>query len=446
MKVLHIITRLDMGGSAQNTLQTCRELSDRYEMVLVHGLSLESNMTDSERQRVQKGIDAAKARGVRFICLSSLVRKIRPIKDLYALGALLRMLLKEKPFVVHTHSSKAGILGRLAAKLARVPIIIHTLHGHVFYGHFGPLASKIFLWIEKCFAYFADRIIALTEGEKEDYLKLSVGHPDKLLTAHSGVDIQRYSDIEIDAIEKKKTLGLHSNEFVVGFVGWLLPIKGPMCVLRAMPDVWAENADVTLIYVGKGELDVDLRAEAMRLNADGRVKFLGWRDDIHELMQIFDVLVLPSLNEGMGRVIVEAMAAGKPVIASKVGGIPDLVRHNSTGILVPPADKVKLASAITRLVDHPHEARRMGELARIHCQRFSLETMIEKINSIYDDLIYSPKKIIKLKAVAPGYRTRELGVVTSPHQARGKPIDDLALSKSGANENETEAIQSDSSI
>jgi glycosyltransferase involved in cell wall biosynthesis len=436
-KILHIITRLDMGGSAQNTLLTCRELSDRYEMVLVHGLSLESNMTDSEKRMVQKGIDAAKTCGVRFVCMSSLVRRIRPVKDFRGLCALIWLLINEKPFVVHTHSSKAGILGRLAAILTRIPIIIHTPHGHVFFGHFGLLASKLFLWIEKWFAFLTDRIIALTEGEKEDYLKLSVGRPDKLITVHSGVDIQQFSNIEINVNEKKQTLGLLPNEFLVGFVGWLLPIKGPMHLLRAMASVWIEHPGVTLVVVGKGDLDVDLRAEALQLNADGRIKFLGWRDDIDEIMQIFDVLVLPSLNEGMGRVLVEAMAAGKPVIASNIGGIPDLVKHGHTGILVPPADEANLAGAIVRLVSNPKEARRMGELARIHSQRFSLETMIEKIDAIYDDLIFSPKKIIKLKPVASGSYDSELTDLSSSHQTLQKSIDQRALLKSAAAGRET---------
>jgi glycosyltransferase involved in cell wall biosynthesis len=209
-----------------------------------------------------------------------------------------------------------------------------------------------------------------------------------------------------------------------------------MHLLRAMASVWVEHPEVTVVYVGKGDLDVDLRTEALQLNADGRVKFLGWRDDIAEIMQIFDLLVLPSLNEGMGRVLVEAMAAGKPVIASNIGGIPDLVKHGRTGILVPPADEDKLAGAIARLVNNPKEARRMGELARIHSQRFSLETMIEKIDEIYDDLIFSPKKIIKLKPVASGFRVSKFTDPSSSHQISKTVTGQHALSNSTRNDNE----------
>ena len=396
IKIVHIITRLDMGGSAQNTLLTCRELSDRYEMLLAHGLSRESNMTDSEKQLVERNIDTAKKRGVRFISISGLVRRINPAKDLQAFFALAWLIFKEKPAVVHTHSSKAGILGRLAARLVGVPIIVHTPHGHVFYGHFNRPISRIFLWIEKSFAFLSDRIITLTEGEKNDYLRLGVGRPYQLLTIHSGVDIGACVSKRVDVIDKKQSLGLLPNGLVIGFVGWLLPIKGPMVLLRAMPAVWNEHPDSTLVFVGKGDLDIDLRAEALEIEANGKVKFLGWREDVAEIMQIFDIFVLPSLNEGMGRVLVEAMAAAKPVVASRVGGIPDLVKDEKTGLLVPPGDEQALANAIMRLAKNPTEARRMGAAGKLFCHSFSLEAMVEKLGHLYDELILSSRKTAEL--------------------------------------------------
>ena len=145
-KILHIITRLDMGGSAQNTLLTCLNLSRKFEMILVCGLSQESNMIDSEREAVDRQIEKARVNGVRIIQIPSLLRRISPVNDLRAVYDLVRLIKAEKPDVVHTHTSKAGILGRLAAKIARVPIIVHTPHCHVFFGHFGPIFSKIFFW------------------------------------------------------------------------------------------------------------------------------------------------------------------------------------------------------------------------------------------------------------------------------------------------------------
>jgi glycosyltransferase involved in cell wall biosynthesis len=164
-----------------------------------------------------------------------------------------------------------------------------------------------------------------------------------------------------------------------------------------MPEVWSEHPDSTLVFVGKGDLDVDLRAEALQIEANGKVKFLGWRDDVAEIMQIFDIFVLPSLNEGMGRVLVEAMAAGKPVVASRVGGIPDLVKDEKTGLLVPPGDENALANAIMRLANNRTEARRMGTAGKLFCHPFSLEAMVEKLDHLYDELILPPQKSVKLK-------------------------------------------------
>jgi glycosyltransferase involved in cell wall biosynthesis len=386
-KILHIITRLDMGGSAQNTLLSCKELSGKYETILVHGLSNESGMSDLEKKIVEAGVETAKKNGIKVIALPAMVRSIRPIKDFKALLALMWLIFKEKPDIVHTHSSKAGILGRVAAKISFVPNIIHTPHGHVFYGHFGVFASKVFLWVEKLFSRFTDRMVALTDGEKNDYENLSVCPAEKLLKIHSGVDVKQFKQSNGNMVEKRRSLGLDQNGNVVGFVGWLLPIKGPEYLLKAMEYVWQEYPETALVFVGKGDLDVDLRTQALRVSANGRVKFLGWREDIDEIMPVFDMLVLPSLNEGMGRVLVEAMAAGKPVVASRVGGIPDLVRDGETGYLVPPADEKALADGIKKLLDDPGKAWEMGQHGKKRCQQFSLEAMIEKLDDLYSGLI-----------------------------------------------------------
>ena len=382
-KILHIITRLDMGGSAQNTLLTCLKLSRKYEMVLVCGLSQESNMTDSEQEAVDGLINEARAYGVKIVSIPSLVRRISPLNDICALCDLVRIIKTEKPDVVHTHTSKAGILGRMAAKIARVPRIVHTPHGHVFFGHFGPILSRMFLRVERLFALLTDRVVALTDRESRDYTDLNVYPADKLVQIHSGVDIEKFKQVPVSAVEKKRSLGLDRNGIVVGFIGWLLPIKGPMHLLKAMEDVWQDHDDTSLVFIGKGDLDVDLRAEALKTGANGRVNFLGWRNDIDEIMPLFDIFVLPSLNEGMGRVLVEAMAAGKPIVASNVGGIPDLVQHDHNGLLVPPGDEKALAAGIKQLINDPEKAKMMGQRGRELCHQFSLEAMIEKIDALY---------------------------------------------------------------
>jgi glycosyltransferase involved in cell wall biosynthesis len=379
---------LDRGGSAENTLLTCLGLNNKYKFVLVHGLSLESQMTDLEKQSVDRGIKRAEEGGVKLIPFPSLVRRIDPFRDIQAFFSLWWLLRKERPAMVHTHTSKAGLLGRWAAKMAGVPIIVHTPHGHVFYGHFGSLVSRSFLIAEKITAPITDRMVALTETERKDYVTLKVCVPEKTLTIHSGVDTDHYMTARVNVREKKQSLGISLKGLVVGTVGWLLPIKGPMYLLKAMTRIWQSHPETKLVFVGKGELEEELRAEALRTGLSKSVTFLGWRDDVPEIMQLFDIFVLPSLNEGMGRVLVEAMAAGKPLVASRVGGILDLVTHGQNGFLVNPGDVDGLAHAIKKLLINKEMRDEVGKRGRIVAQDFGVEKMVEKIDALYSSFFF----------------------------------------------------------
>lgn len=384
-KILHIITRMDMGGSAQNTLLTCQGLDpEKYRVILAFGLSRESRMTEAEENTVAEGLNMAAERGVRIVRISALVRKIDPIRDIRALYSLWQMIRKERPDIVHTHSSKAGILGRLAARLAGVPRVIHTPHGHVFHGHFGPAASRLFFRLEKAFAGFTDIMVALTEGERTDYILRSLCEPEKLVTIHSGVDIDKYLSARVDVNRKKKRLGIKTGGWIVGTVGWLLPIKGPVHLLNAMKHVWEEYPDTVLVYVGKGDLEDQLREMTVSMNADDKTVFTGWRNDVHEIMRVLDIFVLPSLNEGMGRVLVEAMSAGCAIVASRIGGIPDLVFHEENGLLVSPGDEEGIARAIIRLIKNPDESDAFRQKGKKMCHQFSVQAMTQKIEALYE--------------------------------------------------------------
>jgi glycosyltransferase involved in cell wall biosynthesis len=385
-KILHIITRMDRGGSAQNTLLTCQALSGKYDVVLAHGLSLESRMTDLERQSVERQIKEARKHGLKDISIPSLVRRVDPVRDIRAFFSLWALLRREKPTIVHTHTYKAGILGSWAAKMAGVPIIIHTPHGHIFFGHFSPLVTRFFMMIERLTAAMVDRMVALTEGERRDYAAFSVVNPDKMVTIHSGVNIDQFMKVKANGREKKRSLGLNTNGLVVGTMGWLLPIKGPIYLLKAMAEVWQDHPDIQLVYVGKGDLEKELKEEAYQAGVSDKVKFLGWRDDIPEIMQIIDIFVLPSLNEGMGRVLVEAMASGKPIVASNVGGIPDLVKNGHNGFLVAPGDVNGLSLAIKKLIEDEQLRLKMGRKGRNMAPHFRVEKMVEKIDALYSSL------------------------------------------------------------
>lgn len=386
-KILHIITRMDMGGSAQNTLLTCIGLSEKYKTILAYGASRESQITALERERLDEKIHVAMEKGVKAEVISTLVRNINPLFDICAFFDLWRFISVEKPHIVHTHSSKAGILGRLAAKIAGIPVIIHSPHGHVFSGHFNALASNVFLLLEKLFDRITDCQISLTEGEKLDYIKLSVSKENKITVIHSGVDVKLFSNHHIDIKGKKNAVGMKHDNLIVGTVGWLLPIKGPGVLLDAMRDVWHGPSDTQLVYVGKGSFEETLKAKASEAGASAKVHFLGWRDDVHEIMQLFDVFVLPSLNEGMGRVLVEAMAAGKPIVASNVGGIPDLVKDGVNGLLVKPGNVKELSQGIKKLLASKEMRQKMGEKGREMSHSFSIEKMLDKLDKLYSSFL-----------------------------------------------------------
>jgi glycosyltransferase involved in cell wall biosynthesis len=348
-------------------------------------------MTKAETRLVEDQLESAEKQGIEIIDVPSLVRRISPINDLRALVALFRFIRKTEPHVVHTHTSKAGILGRLAAWLSRVPIVIHTPHGHVFYGHFGRSLSRIFLQMEKLLGRITHHQIALTPEEGNDYLNLGVAKSKNISVIHSGVDLTCFKRSATKSNPKRNELGIPPDSLVVGYVGWLIPIKGVTYLVNAMAEVVQRHPNSLLVLVGKGdekgEEEIKLRERVASLGLEDRVRFLGWRPDVDEIMGCFDIFVLPSLNEGMGRVLVEAMSAGLPIVASRVGGIPDLVKHGENGLLIPPADVGALEQAISDLLSDNAKRKRMGETGKRMCRPYSVEAMVEKIDDLYSRLV-----------------------------------------------------------
>jgi glycosyltransferase involved in cell wall biosynthesis len=383
---------MDMGGSGQNTLLTALHHDfQHYNVWLIKGSTLESAMTKAETKLVEDQLETAKKQGIEIINVPSLVRRISPVNDLRALFVLSRHIRKIEPHIVHTHTSKAGILGRLAAWLSRVPIVIHTPHGHVFYGHFGRFLSKLFLQMEKLLGRITHHHIALTPEECNDYLSLRVSKPNNTTVIHSGVDVHRFIEGAKQRTEKREELGIPPDSLIIGYVGWLIPIKGVTYLVSAMAKVLEKHPESMLVLVGKGdekgEEEVKLSKQVENLGIVDNVRFLGWRQDVNEIMGCFDIFVLPSLNEGMGRVLVEAMSACLPIVASRVGGIPDLVKDGKNGLLVPPADASALEKAISALLVDKKKRKRMGAAGKKMCRPYSVEAMVEQIDDLYRELL-----------------------------------------------------------
>ncbi len=387
-KVIHLITRLDYGGSAQNTMLTALG-HDRaqFEPLVVAGhpgrwgAQGGQAATEENCRRLEKA-------AVRWMLLPSLTREVDLIKDAQALWQLIRLFRQERPALVHTHTSKAGVLGRVAAWLAQVPVIVHTPHGHVFYGHFGPFRSWLFVQIERVLSARTDRMIALTESERQDHLDRKVGTADRFSVVPSGIDRERFVQARAQGKQQPDWFGCPPEALVVGSVGWLTDIKGHEYLIEAAARLKLDFPSLHLVIVGSGDRHDALLRQAESSGLREAVHFLGHRDDIVACLAGMDLFVLPSLNEGMGRALIEAMAAGLPVIASRVGGISAVISHEHTGLLVPPGDAGALAEALRRFLDRPEWAKQLGAAAsRSVDSRYGSVSMVHAIESIFTEVL-----------------------------------------------------------
>ena len=377
IKVAHIITRLDRGGSAENTLLTVKYLNrDRYEPTLIYGETVEG---------LEEKIRETEKSGVKLIYVKELVRHIHPRRDFVAFWKLYQILRREKYDMVHTHSSKGGALGRLAAFLTGAKVV-HTPHGHVFYGYFGPFASRCIIWIERALGMKTDRLITLTSRGREEHAALKILPAERIVSIHSGIHLEEFRDYP-PLSATHPTLEKIPEGPRVAVLARLVPIKGHRYLLEAVPKVIREVPQARFLLIGDGPLRGSLEKQCRSLGVGSSVFFLGHQEKILSLISGIDLLVLPSLNEGMGRVLLEAQAMGKPVIGTRVGGIPDVIREGETGFVVPPKDPPALAEAILSLLKDPEKRRRMGEAARKWVDgKFSVEEMVRKIEKLYEEI------------------------------------------------------------
>lgn len=387
-KAIHVITRLDYGGSAKNTMLTALGHDrEQFEPVVVAGYPGDWDAQGGQAATEENCRRLDKA-GVRWMLLPSLTREVHLLKDMQALWQLISLFRREQPALVHTHTSKAGVLGRVAAWCARVPVIVHTPHGHVFYGHFGPVRSWLFLQIERVLSAITDRLIALTDAERQDHLDRDVGKADRFAVVPSGIDRERFGRARAQGKQQPDWFGCPPEALVVGSVGWLTDIKGHEYLIEAVAKLKQDFPALHLVIIGSGDRHDALLQQAELVGLRDAVHLLGHRDDIEACLAGMDLFVLPSLNEGMGRALVEAMVAGLPVIASRVGGIPSVISHERTGLLVPPCDAGALAEALRRLLDRPEWATQLGVAAsRSVDSRYGSVSMVHAIESIFAEAL-----------------------------------------------------------
>ena len=379
--VLHPITRLIVGGAQENTLYTAARLDpSRYSVTVVCG-----PQTGSEGSLHAE----AKDLGVRLVVLPSLVREISPWKDILALWGLYRLIKKGKFGIVHTHSSKAGLLGRMAAWLAGVPIIIHTVHGWSFHERMGKLRRQLFILLERIVAWLSDALIVVATRDREKGLAAGIGTPAQYHRVRSAIPLEAFKPGEVDCWAVRKELDIPAEALVVGNVGRLSPQKNPLDWVRIAAMVHQSEPGSWFLLVGDGPLRSEFERLAAQVGIDDHLVLTGLRRDVDRMMAAMDVFLLTSLWEGLPRVLPQAFAMGIPVVCYGVDGTLEAVEPGVNGLLNEPGDLDKMTQDCLNLLRNPDLRQQMGvQGQRVASQEFDLRVMIEQIETIYEDLLW----------------------------------------------------------
>jgi len=376
IKVLHIVTRLIVGGAQDLALCLASKLDrERFDITFASG------MQDFNKEMADKW-------DIKVELIPSLAREINPIKDLIGLLKIYSFIKKNKFDIVHTHTSKAGILGRLAAKLAGVPIIFHMPHGCIFHPvYYGPGMIFLLSRIENFVASFTDKIINCADNEKKDFLKHKISSEDKYITVRYGI-IQDSFLKAYDRNLKRKELNIPQDTVLIGTIARLVPEKGHIFCLEAFKLAVEILPNAMLLIAGDGKLRSDIEAKIKELDLSDNVLMLGHRNDVPELLSCLDISIHTSRWEGTPLAIIEAMLMGKAIIATKVGGIPELINDSKTGIIVRSGDRGELAKAIIKLAKDKMLREELGSAARIYAQsEFTIDLMVKNITKLYDNFI-----------------------------------------------------------
>jgi len=382
VKVTRIVARLNVGGPAVHIINLMAGLDpDRFDNQLIVG---------------QPGPDEgdmgylAAQKGIAPLVIPELGRELSPLRDLRTTLKLVRILRHQRPHIVETHTAKAGAVGRLAARLAGVPIIIHVFHGHVFHSYFGPAKTKLFINAERTLARITDRIITISPAQRRDIVDIyRIAPPERVLTVPLGLDLESFRAAKQTRRGRfRSSLGIPVDVLLAGFVGRLTAVKNPSLFIEAAERVVQQYPQARFVFVGDGELRTELEKQVDALRLAPHVIFSGWQVDMPAVYADLDLLALTSLNEGTPVTVIEALAAGTPVVATAVGGVPDVVVNHKTGMLVPSGDVEKVAQAILQLYRAPEQARALARAGQSDVlERFGLTRLVDDMESLYFGLL-----------------------------------------------------------
>ena len=385
--VIHIITMLELGGAQENTLYTVSHLDpERFNPYLLAG---PGGILDSEALKLEKG---------KFSFVGNLKREIRPVDDVVAIEQIrrrIRWIVEENsglPAVVHTHSSKAGILGRWAARLEGIPVVIHTFHGFGF-NQWQPWPLRmIFQLAEIITSRVTDGFIMVSRANAKVAEALGITRGRRTVLIRSGICLREFSPHPELKGRIRRELGIGEGSKIVTQISCFKPQKAPMDFVRVAAEVAQKEPDVFFLLVGDGILRPNVESEVRRHGLEGRLLLLGWRRDIPEILQDTDVLVLTSLWEGLPRVLPQAMAVGVPAIVTDVDGSPEAILDGVNGFVVRPKDVETMAQRVIQLISDPDLRRKMGEEGRKRVQEFDIKEMVRKQEEFYTELLEAKLK------------------------------------------------------
>ncbi len=373
IRVLHIHTLPVVSGSGINTFLSME--------------GMDRNTFEVELACAPGGdlIDLVQRHGMKVRPFRNLVQPLDPARDLRALVDLVRFLRENSYHIVHTHNSKGGFIGRLAARLAGIPVIIHTVHGFAFHDQEPCWKQHLYLNLERIASHWCDAMIFISQPLIDWAVREKVAGCGKIEKIYSGIQLDRFQPVGgYEQREIRKKWGISPDDAIIGIVSKLWEGKGHSVLIDAFAEIKGSIARSKLLIVGEGHLYEDLCKRARDRGVSDDVIFTGFQKDVAPLIAAFDVAVLPSFFEGMGRVLLEAMAMEKPVVATRVGGIPDVVEGGVTGILVSPGKSGELAGAIMRLLGDKELSREMGVAGRRRItDRFSADFMVKEIERVY---------------------------------------------------------------
>lgn len=383
-KVVRVIARLNVGGPAQHVVHLSAGMAEHFPTLLVAG-PVDAGEADMS--------DLAREKGVELRWLPELGRSVRPLQDLVALVKLYRLFRRTRPLVVHTHTAKAGTLGRVAAFLARVPVRVHTFHGHVFHGYFGPIATRLTILTEQILARITTRIVAISDLQARDLAdEFQICARERIQVVPLGLDLSPYRPAAIAPLRGQFRAELGTGQIpIVSIVGRVVPIKNHELFVRMAADLVARGVEARFVVVGGGSEEPRVRALVEDLGLSEHFHFLGWRRDLARIYADSDLVVLTSSNEGTPVCLIEALAAGCAVVATEVGGVADVLANGRFGVLCPDGDIQGLANAVARLLDDPAERRNLGSRgAELIPERFGVGRLVKEMETLYERLLAGP--------------------------------------------------------